>query len=1296
MSERASEQRSSSTDQGIQAFLDRASPLILERGAVDEGAFNSLNVIREQAGLDRVQFLSILAEMERRDVVQFTWRPTDWPAPATPDEKEFVESPSNGRSRGTSSDLSDGSSSVEASSLASDEESKLRRSRRRHFQKEAARIIARHGEMTFELRAELMTAGEALGLSRRQVEAAIDKLAASHKKNSQEDTEALIATNLPQPPSGDRGIVFVSSTQPSPPPVVAPPPVIVPRDSTVDRDEPIESFQGEARRILAENRGMTARGRLMLADAAHDLGLTESDFDEALASLGVDVKEALPPQPSNAESVEPEKIRPEDSYRTYLRIAIADKKLSRGVISENAERKMVNEGSRKLDLSSVWARQLLREVARQLDVPLVSDQKPLLEDGEEVPIVATFSTRAKPILAQFRGLNAQSRVRLSALADELGLTEVQRQQALSLLQASASNESDSAIEMRRDAYREFVEDFFAEMSHGILSPALELELAESGEMRYGVDRSSAGEIVRSSAENAGIATISSDQAYRHLESLIGEQVGANTVAPSDVRELLHAEGEQWGIEPDDVSELIKARCQQNRRKRQRERRTTNLVLAFACFAVVILFAVFFWIVVFDAEWPLRLPASEPIHSPAANGDDETDVVDRLTPEKVETWWSSDLRIRAAKLRGKLSTEHRGILASIRSLDDDIRGTAYEKLIAKYHADDLPLSVEVFLVRCFAEDIATDVARRLAEAMLNPIPAVGVAVPENDKELALNIRVIDWVEQVIAAEDVSTTRVDLLSDVVLGSLSVSINKGISRDERRQTLKTALARRLYENLLTLATTDPLKAFKLSGIIVAMARKELPRLEFDRLGIRLFRSTLEEEGVDSIDFDSLLSEIIGETDDSSVLRELVEMLRTSETGEIRDLLESRLLRRAGLAPDGSLKSADRITEELGLKKSTDKPSTPEDRWTELRELIEPAFSTLVSEPRNVSSTIESVIRASYFQALVTAMLVDPSGREYRKLVERGEDSFQPDLDFARVFGFEGSSPRFIGGKNVKSYTDRIRNNRTEVKRRSAFMGLVRNADSFDDLEPAYAEIIGDYLAIRRDRDDVETLLPHVDEITHWHNVRLALGRKLAEDPFYNDAMQLLVEKLTGQPLDAPQNDRWGGHAQLALIESVVRDLEKTEADTGEDMMSSFAISAVQVDKELIRLLGPVSELADDVTPAGTSRALIAATAERFAVDNKSDEYEAWMQSLPHELVASDSLDVNELQRTVMYDRIRINTLAQAALASDVDADRVDELRQAATKMDREANDVMDQLVDGRVVQLKLLMLMMEKSVK
>jgi hypothetical protein len=1188
MSERASEHRSSSNDQGIQAFLDRASPVIFEQQTVDEDAFHALNAIGDQAGLDREQFLSILAEMERREVVKFSWRPTDWPTPA------------------------------------------------------------------------------------------------------------LIAPSLSEPPSGDRGIVYLSPTEPSPPPVVTPPPVVVPPDNAVDRKERIESFQNEARGILAENRGMTARSRLMLADAAHDLGLSEANFDEAMASLGVDLTTSLPPAPVNDEVVETEKIRPEDSYRTYLRIAIADKKLSRGSISENAERKMVNEGARKLDLSLVWARQLLREVALQLDVPLLSDQKPEPIDGEEDAMVATFSRRAKPILAQFRGLNAQSRVRLSALADELGLTETQRHYALSLLQVSAGDESNSAFEMRQNAYREFVEDFFAELSQGILSPALVLELEESGELRFGVGRSSAAEIVRSSAEEAGIATISSDQAFRHLEGLIGEQVGANTVTPSDVRELLYAEGEQWGIDHDEVAGLIKERCNRNRRKRQRERRTTNLVLALACLAVVILFGAFFWVVVFDAKWPLRLPASEPIRPPAETEVGDTVVSDHLTPQSIDMWWSADLQVQAVNLRRTLSVDHRLLLASIRSMDEDVRGTAYEQLIDQHHAEMVPLAVGEFLIHCFAEEVGTAAARRLVEAMVQPIPETGSTVPENDEALASMVRVIEWVARVTEASDISSERIDLLSDVLYRSLDLVIDNSMSRGELRDACMTALARRLYENLLNLASTEALKAFRLSGNIVAMARKELPRAEFDRLGLRLFRSTLKEKEIDSFDFDSLLSEIIGETDDASVLRGLVDVLRDVEVGDIRDLLERRLLSRAGLVPDGSKPVADRVSDALGLDKSKSKPSTPAERWIQLREVVEPAISTLVSETGNVSIAIQSVIRAGYMQALATSLLVDPTGGEYRRLVARGEDSFQPDLDFDRVFGFEGSSPRFIGGKNLKSYTDRIRNNRVEVKRRSAFLGLVRNAESFDDLEPTYAEIVGTYLAIRREVDDMTTLLPHVDAIAHWHNVRLALGRLLSADPFYNEGRQLLVESFIGRPLDVPQSDRWGKHAQLVLIESVVRDLENTETVSGEDMMSSFAVSAVKVDKELIRLLGPVSELAEDVTPAGTSRALIASVAERFGVDNKSKDYDAWVQALPHKLAASDSLDLNELQRTVVYDRIRLETLFHAVLAVGIDVDKVEQLREEITEMDRGANDAMGQLVDGRVHQLKVLMLMVEQSVE
>ena len=149
----------------------------------------------------------------------------------------------------------------------------------------------------------------------------------------------------------------------------------------------------------------------------------------------------------------------------------------------------------------------------------------------------------------------------------------------------------------------------------------------------------------------------------------------------------------------------------------RDRRTTNLVLALACLAVVILFGAFFWVVVFDAEWPLRLPASEPIRPPAETEVGDTVVSDHLTPQSIDMWWNADLQVQAVNLRRTLSVDHRLLLASIRSMDEDVRGTAYEQLIDQHHAEMVPLAVGEFLIHCFAEEVGTAAARRLVGAMV---------------------------------------------------------------------------------------------------------------------------------------------------------------------------------------------------------------------------------------------------------------------------------------------------------------------------------------------------------------------------------------------------------------------------------------------------------------------------------------------------------------------------------------------------------------------------------------------------
>lgn len=1314
---------SSTSERAVQMFLDRASRLILDQGVIDEPAFLDLESIGGQCGMGRAALLDVLSDLEARRVVKFDWKPADWPSDRlSADEMSIVSVSNRGGSGSSASSGALGESGELDPDRPVDPEVERRRIRRRRFQAKAARLIARHGEFTRELRAELMNVGESIGMSRRQIESAIDKLAQRHKPpQDPQDSQALIAPPaLPASSAGSAGnagssvdeeIDYLESgqekPQPTAPPVVKPPPVLAPPPvpDRAGRAERIASFRDEAKRILAENRGMTARSRLMLADAAHDLGLSETDFDEALASLGIDVRSAAPPpSPPTNDLIETEKIRPEDSYRSYLRIAIADKKLSRGVISENAERKMINEGARKLELSQVWARQLLREVASQMSVPLASDQKPaVVDETEDDRAVAMFTSRATPILAQFRGLNAQSRVRLSALADELRLNEKQRERGLAELQKSIGGHGNVQEDLRELAYREFVDDYLAEMSQGILSPSLVVELEEAGEMRFGVASATASEIVRRSAEEAGTTTISSEQATRHLEGLVSEQVGANTVVMSDVRELLYAEGEQWGIDNDEVACMVKEYCDRNRRRRRSERRTTNLVLAVACLAVVTMFGLFFWIVIFDAEWPPRLPASQPARPTSDDGSSDeggpASDAERFTPVKTDTWWSSDQQIAAANMRRRLSVDQRAIVSAAGSKDAKTRIAAYQELVSQIHDQVILRSVSSFVVTCFANDPSDVAAEKLVSAMIGGLPVKGPSAPGSDETLVGYREVIDWIGQAAVAE-MAKDRRRLLAHVVQTVLEVDILAVVEEDDIIKACRKGLARRLMENLVLLAEEDPVLAVRRTGLVTAESARELPSNEFDRQIVDFISKLSESSDVDWESLEPLISESIAATEDPTVLRDLVKLSDGGLGNEpLEELLRSGLARRAGLILGIDEASPEELLEKLGLDKmKVDAATTDSERLIQLQEYIRPTLPTLEADPNDVGTTIQSIVRVSYMQALAMALLVDDSGTEYQSLFDRGEDAYLPNLDFDSVFNSDLTLPaRRVGGdQNIKRHTDKLKNNRDELERLKALDGLARLGSALDDIEPGHAEVLGGYLALPRKLAAAENISRRVELFAHWHNVRLALGSHLANDPYYDEGKEVIVSKFVGELPALPRGDQWGKHVRLLLIETVIREVEETATPAGEDMMTTLARTMVALDKEQMRILGPIGDLPSDPTPVDTARALVASSAESLAAKTTSDQLTKWTDNLAHYLAATDSQQLNEVQRTAALDRVRFDLLAVVSLARGVDASAVDDVRDALRTEDREADDVMSQIVQGRVCQLDLMMLMLENAKK
>jgi hypothetical protein len=131
-------------------------------------------------------------------------------------------------------------------------------------------------------------------------------------------------------------------------------------------------------------------------------------------------------------------------------------------------------------------------------------------------------------------------------------------------------------------------------------------------------------------------------------------------------------------------------------------------------------------------------------------------------------------------------------------------------------------------------------------------------------------------------------------------------------------------------------------------------------------------------------------------------------------------------------------------------------------------------------------------------------------------------------------------------------------------------------------------------------------------------------------------------------------------------------------------------------MRILGPIGDLPTAPTPVDTARALIASTAESLAAKTPSDQLTKWTDNLPHYMAASDSQQLNEVQRTAALDRVRFDLLAVVSLARGVDAAAVDQVRDTLRIEDRDADDVMSQIVQGRVSQLELLMLMLENTKK
>lgn len=116
--------------------------------------------------------------------------------------------------------------------------------------------------------------------------------------------------------------------------------------------DPLRAFRDRAAVILAEQRGFTPQCRLKLARVAKELGLSDSEAEEAIRSLKRDVRSKPADDPIA------------EKFRQRLRKDLAGR--HRTVIGPEIEARVVESAQRKYGLDEPTVRQVLAEVAAEL------------------------------------------------------------------------------------------------------------------------------------------------------------------------------------------------------------------------------------------------------------------------------------------------------------------------------------------------------------------------------------------------------------------------------------------------------------------------------------------------------------------------------------------------------------------------------------------------------------------------------------------------------------------------------------------------------------------------------------------------------------------------------------------------------------------------------------------------------------------------------------------------------------------------------------------------------------------
>ena len=193
-----------------------------------------------------------------------------------------------------------------------------------------------------------------------------------------------------------------------------------------------------------------------------------------------------------------------------------------------------------------------------------NEQQPTRQPLEHDSRWQTFLRQATAIIAAEKGLTPNCRAKLKALADQIKLPDELFQQALDTLQTQRPQVEN--LTRYEAAFAKSLAVELNQLTDNLLSPARERRALDIASQKYQLNPARAEQILEQECEAVGVTRIAPDDACRYAEQLIAQQVGTQPFVADELRQKLKQLGNDWGLDPLQVDQLILVQVNQNRRQ----------------------------------------------------------------------------------------------------------------------------------------------------------------------------------------------------------------------------------------------------------------------------------------------------------------------------------------------------------------------------------------------------------------------------------------------------------------------------------------------------------------------------------------------------------------------------------------------------------------------------------------------------------------------------------------------------------------------------------------------------------